>query len=296
MSLANEGWSSTKPVDEDSTTSADEESAIELLGEEVSRYRKQSDLSGLIRVQMAADTVARSSDGRKRKKATRVAERAGEAIRELRRAGVETSEELEARQVREALEARTRSSEERRKLLQRSASSLEFLLSDRSETAAASAVFQPLAPQRGSEPSPALAEAFGEWSSLMLDGFHRSRLIFADVATQGLLRDRQEVVRVLKSTAVELMTNGADVRGVAVDAVPLITYGLFRSLLPVAAEAFSSATVEGVNDLLLSAANPAGEISGDRRPLFLGLFRLSILLGEAQAYSDKLSLGSLSLG
>ena len=122
-----------------------------------------------------------------------------------------------------------------------------------------------------------------------------SRRIFAEVGTEALLDERQEIERLLKSSAVELMTDGADVRGLAANAVPLVAYSLFRGNLPVSSDAASSATVEKINNLLLGLADELSEEPRDTRLLLISLFRLTLLLGEAQEYADKLSLTTLSL-
>jgi hypothetical protein len=135
---------------------------------------------------------------------------------------------------------------------------------------------------------------FESRSALLVDGFDRSRHIFADVGTEALLDERREIERILKASAVELMTGGADVRGLATNTVPLVAYSLFHGNLPVSSGAASSATIEKINDLLLGIADELSEAPTETRLLLISLFRLVLLLGEAQVYAEKLALVSLS--
>jgi hypothetical protein len=47
---------------------------------------------------------------------------------------------------------------------------------------------------------------------------------------------------------------------------------------------------ETVNDLILATAGEVAKMPAEERPVFVGLFRLAVLLGEAQTYADRLAL------
>ncbi len=274
----------------------DDPESLKMLEEAVPRLRQASDLSGLMRVRGDALAVADAevSERGLRKRAQRVAKRADEAIEELRRSGAETDEERAAREARELREARWQIRETEARLSELMVRSLQLLLNNGSRSPDAVNAFRSFAAlDDDGDLRVVLADVFESRSSLLVSGFDRSRRIFAEVGTEALLDERQEIERLLKSSAVELMTDGADVRGLAANAVPLVAYSLFRGNLPVSADAASSATVEKINNLLLGLADELSEEPRDTRLLLISLFRLTLLLGEAQEYAGKLSLTSL---
>ena len=154
------------------------------------------------------------------------------------------------------------------KLRERSELSLKFLLRDGSESTDAVTVFRTLGSLDGDGDLPVeLDEAFQSRSPLIVGVFDRSRRIFAQVGADALSKEQLEIQRLLKSIAVELMTEGADVRGLISDAVPLVAYSLFHGSLPVSPDAGSPATVEQINNLLLGIADDLSIAPTDERPL-----------------------------
>jgi hypothetical protein len=274
----------------------DPQRTLEMLEEALPRFRQASDLGGLMRVREQALAIAGDSERGVRKRAQRVAKRADAGIQELRRSGAETDEEREAREAREEREARWQAREAEGRLLELMLVSLRLLLVDDTGSPDAVTAFRSLASlEDDGDLRDVVAGVFESRSPLLVSGFDRSRRIFAEIGTGTLLGERQEIERLLKFSAVELLTNGADVRGLRTNTIPLVAYSLFRGNLPVAPEAASPATVEKINNLLLGVADELGEASTDARLLVVSLFRLAVLLGEAQEYAEKLSLTSLSM-
>ena len=138
-----------------------------------------------------------------------------------------------------------------------------------------------------------IPEIFDMSAPLLVDGFERSHRIFQGDARGASEAERLQVERSLKALAVELMTAGAEVRNLANDATPLIAYGLLSGHLT-AAEAVTPERVERVNDLLLGVADEVASLTFTTRLVFLGLYRLAVLLGEGQAFADHWSVPSLS--
>ncbi len=274
----------------------DPQLTLEMLEEALPRFRQASDLTGLIRVHEEASAVAASSERSTRKRAQRVAKSADATIQELRRSGAETDEERDAREAREAREARWQIRETEAKLLELMVLSLKLLLVDDSDSPDAFTAFRPLASlDDDGDLRVAVTGVFESRSPLLVNGFDRSRRIFAEIGTESLQSERREIEQLLKSSAVGLLTNGADVRGLTANTVPLVAYSLFRGNLPVSPAAASPATVEKINELLLGAADELSEAPADTRLLLISLLRLALLLGEAQEYADGLSLTSLAL-
>ena len=140
-------------------------------------------------------------------------------------------------------------------------------------------------------------EFVDSWRHLLIEGYERGRILSGGIVL-GVLKNqhRRQIRRELKVIAVELMGGGADVRGLTADAVPVVAYALLVNALPTSVEPGSPEAIERVNDLLLSAADdipdlPASELS----PVFMDLFRLAVVLGEAQRYASQLSIVGLSL-
>ena len=238
----------------------DDPQNLKLLEVAVPRLREASDLAGLMRLRGDALAVADAEAFERglRKRAQRVAKRADEAIEELRRSGAETDEERAAREARELREARWQIRETEARLSELMVRSLQLLLNNGSRSPDAVNAFRSLAAlDDDGDLRVVLADVFESRSALLVNGFDRSRRIFAEVGTEALLDERQEIERLLKSSAVELMTDGADVRGLAANAVPSSRIRSFCGNLPVSSDAASSATLEKINNLLLGLADEA---------------------------------------
>jgi hypothetical protein len=268
---------------------------LEMLEDSIARFRRASDLDGLIRMRDEASRLAGSTQGRSRRKAERMARKAGAAINGLRKNGLETVAEREEREAR--LERETRRLEDLSiaALKKRFETALPLLLDDTVDADASVTALRTLVTSRADGPNriafPASVEAW--WPSLVR-GFDGSQAIFAGFDWSDLAAERTRVDRTLRSIAVELMSGGAEVTALSSDVLPLVAYCLFNDRLPILAEADAPETADRVNRLLLAAAGEVTAMDAPSRPLFLGLLRLAVLLGEAQAYANALELGELS--
>ena len=239
--------------------------------------------------------MAETSGGRVRRKAERIAQKASGAAGELRRSGIETPEERRDREARESRQAEWEARESRARLSERLVSLLHLLLSDGKPPAESVAVLRGLAMADADGylriEIPAI---FASSSPLLVEGYEKSRRIFAEVATRALQKEWQSIEQALKTVAVDLMSAGAEVRGLKADVVPLVAYSLFSGHLPDPPDASFSVAAQQVDNLLLSIADDVATMPTHDRPLFIGLFRLAVLIGEAQAYTEKLSMTALS--
>jgi hypothetical protein len=268
--------------------------ALKTLEIELDRSREESDLPALLDVEAAARLLAPSLGGRSRRKAERLGGKAHDAIEQLRRSGAETPEERSRREAREAREAMWVERQAGELLCERSAEVLQLLLHDGREPAEALGELQPLtAADAGGSVRVEIDGAFEPWSQLLVAGFERSRDIYGEVTPVVSVDESREVQRLMKTLAVELMATGADVRGLAADVVPLIAYALFSGILSLALEASPAEMEDTVNDLMLATAPEVGEMTVEARPLFVALFRLAVLIGEAETYVDRLALTPL---
>jgi hypothetical protein len=267
---------------------------LKTLEESVSRFRDVPDLAALALVQAKAQALAETSEGRARKKAERIAQKASLITADLRRHGAETNEEREAREVREARNAAWEEKANSTKLMERLVTLLHLLLGGSSPVEGVAALRGLAMADPDGYLRIEIPELGASSSSLLFGGYEGSRQIFSEVATKSLEKERQTFERALKVVAVDLMTAGAEVRGLEIDAVPLVAYALSRGQLPGPFEALFSSAAERVDNLLLRISDDVSAMPIDARPLFIGLFRLALLLGEAEVYADRLSLTSLS--
>ena len=275
-------------------TADDPREMLKTLEASVLRFRDAADLAGLWLVQTEAKALAERSNGRARRKAVRIAQKASVVTDELRRHGFETGEERAAREVREARQAMREAREIGSTLLERLVTLLHLLLNG-SQIAGGVAVLRGLAvTDGGGYLRIEIPQDLASSSPLLIGGYAGSREIFAEVSAKALEKERRTFERTLKKVAVNLMGAGAEVRGLTADAVPLVAYSLFSGELPGPVDAALSDAAEKVDNLLLSIADDVSAMPVARRPLFIGLFRLAVLLGEAQAYAEKLALTSLS--
>ncbi len=108
-------------------------------------------------------------------------------------------------------------------------------------------------------------------------------------------RHEQQIEAELRSTATDLISAGADPRGLTADAVPLIAYSLLIETLPTAIDPDSTEAADKFNILLLGMSEDVASIPSEQRRLFMEALKLAVVLGEAQAFADQLSLNRLSL-
>ncbi len=134
------------------------------------------------------------------------------------------------------------------------------------------------------------------WLPLLVRGYEEGVRLSAAVPL-GVVKHRheQQIEAELRSTATELISAGADPRGLTADAVPLIAYSLLIETLPTAIDADSAEAADKFNILLLGMPEDVASIPSEQRRLFIELLKLALMLGEAQAFADQLSLNRLSL-
>jgi len=269
---------------------------LKRLAKSITELRRSSDVDGLRRVQVEAEGLARDSKGRVRRKAERLSRRARSAIDVLRPNGGETPEERAAREIREFREASWKTRQMGVELTGRILSTLRLLLGDDNLESEAATSFTLLTRLDDEERLRIeIPESFKTWLPSIIDGYTRSLSVFSSAGTESLKNERRVVERALKSVAVDLMTHGTEVRGLQEDAVPLVAYALFNGIVPAVPGVDHADTDEQVNDLLLGVADEVAQMLPEDRRVFISLFRLSVLLGEAQAYADHLSLAALSV-
>ena len=257
-----------------------------------------SDIDGLMLLQAQAGKVATVAEGRTRRRAERVADKASETAETLRRTAGETEEQRGERRLREAQEALLQSARAKEKLLERLASLLHLVLYEQS----------PVAAEFASLRSVGVTDADGflrieipefvtSRSQLLVDGFDQSSRIFATVASSAKEARNERGVktgeRVLKQTAVGLVSSGAELRGLGVDCVPLVAYAFLVGAIPSAVDA-SDEVLDKVDDLVLGSSDEISNIPASGRPTFISMLRLAILLGEADAYAVRNRLTSLT--
>ena len=134
------------------------------------------------------------------------------------------------------------------------------------------------------------------WLPLLVRGYEEGVRLSAAVPL-GVVKHRheQQIEAELRSTATELISAGADPRGLTADAVPLIAYSLLIETLPTAIDPDSAEAADKFNILLLGMPEAVASIPTEQRRLFIELLKLTLILGEAQAFADQLSLNRLSL-
>jgi hypothetical protein len=271
--------------------------AVKRLDSSVDRLRAAADLSGLLRVQARAQAVAAGSGGRVRRRAERVVEKASSAAEDLRSGSLEHDEDRADHDQMEPQLAGRAAEATRDSLLARS-TSFALLLPREGQTSSSSLeVLRRLTRRSGAgeQDRPAIRAAFDSWAPELIDGYERSRSIFRSLGVGPIANDRQQILRALKSLAVELLTRGGEIRDLQNDAVPLVAYGLLTEAIPAVPDANSPATTEKTNDLLLRKADELSLVPTEARPPLVALFRLAVLLGEADCYGEQLALVQLSL-
>lgn len=265
---------------------------VERLGRSMSDMIQASDLEGLLRVQAEAEAILAESRGRTRRRAKRIASEASWAIHELRRNGGETELERSRRRERVTRESGWLRVEAEAKLMGRLTALLHLLLYEGAPVASDIEQLNRLATiDAEGFLQIEIPDAVRLRSGLLLNGFEQSCRIFANAASRGKM---PRVEQTLKSVAVDLVSDGAAVRGLSDDAVPLVAYGLFMGKMPFAIK--SADEVAGkLDDLILSVADEISGIPVDVRAIFTQLFRLALLLGEAQTYAELHAVTTLPL-
>jgi hypothetical protein len=134
------------------------------------------------------------------------------------------------------------------------------------------------------------------WLPLLLRGYEEG-VRLSEAVPLGVVKHRheQQIEAELRNTAAELISTGADPRGLTADAVPLIAYSLLIETLPTTIDAGSTEAADKFNILLLGMPEAVASIPTEQRRLFIELLKLAVVLGEAQAFADQLSLNRLSL-
>jgi hypothetical protein len=253
--------------------------------------RRAADLEGLAQVKAQADRVAAVSGGRTRRRAERLAEKALTAASQVRAAGGESAEERAERVASEAREVRLSAERATTALLGRLGALLHLLLYERSPVAPSFAGLASMAATDGDGfMRVVIPEFIRARSPVLVDGFDRGREIFEH---NGQKVRSAEVERALKTTAVGLVSSGAELRGLSTDAVPLVAYAFVVGALPSAVDS-SDEAARRVDDLVLSASDEISTLPGEARPVFITLLRLSTLLGEADAYAERHRVRSLT--
>jgi hypothetical protein len=138
-----------------------------------------------------------------------------------------------------------------------------------------------------------LASFAHDWRDALFDGYTKGFEAFADVTVSTLREHSGRIERALKTLAVDLLSRGAKVEGLSLDAVPIVAYGLVQGHIPFGAAGDPELTAERSNDALLFYADWMSSIGPDARLIFLELFRLSFALGVAQRYATNLNLTHL---
>ena len=264
---------------------------VERLHRSMSELRRASNLEGLIQLQEQAEAISAASRGRTRRKAGRIAREASWAVHELRREGGETTLEHARRVARSGRESQWLRKGAEAKLMERLTALLHLLLYDGGSAAANDVLRDSLATTDADGfLRIEFPEAVRAQSALLLDGFERSCRIFSEARRRGKTPHLEQT---LKEAAVALVSAGAEVRGLSSDAVPLIAYGLFMEGLPPAVKS-PEQVAKKIDDLVLDIADDVATIPVVSRPAFIHLFRLAVLLGEAQAYADHHSVMAIA--
>ena len=136
-----------------------------------------------------------------------------------------------------------------------------------------------------------------QWLSLLTAGYEEGYKSVEELNLASLRDAHHQIKSVLKSLAVDLITAGAEVRGLDRDAVPLISFALLHGQVPLSlhTDGASSHAEERMNDFLLRIADEIASMSGTSRLVFIDTYRLAVTLGVSQRYAEDLSLTVLSV-
>jgi hypothetical protein len=254
------------------------------LDQSMSDLRKDSDLEGLLRLQTLALAISDRSTGSTRKKALRLANKASGAVNQLREMGIETALEHADRMRREAAENELRADMAATTLLERLIALLHLLLYERGNV---SADLESLEMLSSTDPDGFLKfeipASLRSRTDTLVAGFEESYELFVTAATR---ETNPALWRDLKMLAVELVSRGAEVSDVTEDPVPLVAYGLFDGQFSFEVES-QEVVADGLDDMMLSFAGESAEVPPGDRAAFVTLFRLTLLLGEAQALAER---------
>jgi hypothetical protein len=134
-----------------------------------------------------------------------------------------------------------------------------------------------------------------QWRHLLERGYERAYRIYGELTRTALGAVHLQIERQMKTVAVELITTGAQVRGLADDAVPLIAFCLLHREIPIGMDtADSPVSQDRMNDAVIAIADDIAAMPEMTRGPFIDLYRLSVLLGVAQRYAEEVSLTALA--
>jgi hypothetical protein len=134
-----------------------------------------------------------------------------------------------------------------------------------------------------------------QWRHLLERGYERAYRIYGELTRTALGAVQVQIERQVKTVAVELITAGAQVRGLDNDAVPLVAFCLLHREIPIGMDtADSPVSQDRMNDAVIAIADDIAAMPETTRGPFIDLYRLSVLLGVAQRYAEEVSLAALS--
>jgi hypothetical protein len=254
------------------------------LDQTMSELKKGSDLEGLLRLEALALAISDRSTGSTRKKALRLANKTSGAVNQLRQLGIETAVEQADRTKREARENELRAEVAATTLLERLDALLHLLLFEGSALSADLASLEMLATRdRDGFLQIGIPASLTSRGDVLVGGFEQSYALFVAAAAR---ETNPMLWRELKSLAVELVSRGAEVRDLTEDPVPLVAYALFDGQLSFDVESHD-VVADRLDDIVLSFAGESAELPPGERAAFVTLFRLALLLGEAQACAER---------
>ena len=136
---------------------------------------------------------------------------------------------------------------------------------------------------------------YGQWRHLLERGYERAYRIYGELTRTPLGAVQVQIERQVKTVAVELITAGAQVRGLSGDAVPLIAFCLLHREIPIGMDTGDSpVSQDRMNDAVIAIADDIAAMPEATRGPFIDLYRLAVLLGVAQRYAEEVSLTALS--
>ena len=222
--------------------------------------------------------------------------KAHDEIEYLRQNGVETDEERATREARALREARWKDREAGAELHERLTLLLELLLNDGNEsTKSITAVHTLSGMSSDGRVKIDITEPLASGLPLILAGYEGSRRLFADVATQTPYDERQAVHSILKSVAVELMTDGADIRGLDHRYGPTHRVLTLQRQAPSLTRQLLAGGVGWCQRPGVGSGRRGSHAARGNAPCLHHALPARGADGEAQAYADHLSLTSLSV-
>jgi hypothetical protein len=259
---------------------------VNRLNRSVSELRKAHDLDGLLRIQAEALAISTKANGRTRRKAKRIANKASDAVSDILDHGGQTRLERADRDAREVREqaAAQRPDTSSLFLLGRVVTLLHLLLFEGSPVSDELGLLQDLA--HSDDKGFLLIEIPDDVhanAGALVRGYEQSRQLFRTAAYR---RSKTDAESILKTLAVELINEGAEVRNLGGDSIPLVAYGLFMRRINSDLKHPDTVTAK-LDAIVLDVSNEVSRVPPAARQLYLSVFRLVLLLGEAQAYAER---------